>query len=146
MAASKVFISYSTKNKKFVEKLEQALRNEGFEVLRDVHSLGGGPIQQQIEALIEEADALLLVFSNQAIGSDWVEWEVQCARANEKKKDKHIICPIALDKAWTKAKWPGPLMQQVRDYLVLDFSVAKKSQPDFDKEFAKLVKGLRDWY
>lgn len=142
MAASKVFISYSRKDDKFAAKIEKRLEAEGLEVVRDVHSLNAGRTQKQLEAAIAKVDALLLIFSENSAGSDWVEWEVDLSRQREKAEKIDLMCPISLDDAWRDADWSGPLMLQIRDYNILDFSNPRK----FNEAFDKLAKGLRDWY
>ena len=142
MAAKRIFISYSRRDDQFAEKIENRLEVEGLEVVRDVHSLSAGRTQSQLEAEIAKADALLLIFSENSAGSDWVEWEVDLARQREKAEKIDLMCPISLDDAWRTATWSGPLMLQIRDYNILDFSNPRR----FDEAFGKLVKGLRDWY
>jgi hypothetical protein len=44
-------------------------------------------------------DKLLLVLSEQAIASNWVEYEVEAALAKERHNGRAILFPIRLDKA-----------------------------------------------
>ena len=138
MPARYIFISYSSQDAKFAEKLENRLKVAGFEVYRDVPGIIAGPLEVQLRDKIDKADALLLIFSKNSAGSDWVEWEVQTARDREKKDGINLLCPISLDEDWTKATWRGPLMNQIKDYAILDFSKPRR----FEAMFERLREGL----
>ena len=142
MPATKIFISYSTKDAEFAEKLERRLQASGLNVFRDVHDVVAGRLDKQLKESIDKTDALLLIFSKHSAGSDWVEWEVQTARDRERRDDIDLLCPISLDDAWRKASWSGPLMHQIKDYAILDFSKARH----FDKMFERLFTGLTNYY
>ncbi len=142
MTANNIFISYSTKDAKFAEKLEGQLQAAGFDVFRDVHDIVAGRLDRQLKESIDKTDALLLIFSKHSAGSDWVEWEVQTARDRERREGIDVLCPISLDDAWRTATWNGPLMLQIKDYAILDFSKPRK----FDGMFSRLLTGLRTYY
>ena len=122
MPARNIFISYSIKDAKFAKKLEGRLQASGFTVFRDVHDVVAGRLDKQLKENIDKTDALLLIFSKHSAGSDWVEWEVQTARDRERRERIDLLCPISLDDTWRTATWNGPLMLQIKDYAILDFS------------------------
>ncbi len=142
MPAKNIFISYSTKDAKFAEKLESRLQATGFNVFRDVHEVVAGRLDKQLKESIDKTDALLLIFSKHSAGSDWVEWEVQTARDRERREGIDLLCPISLDDAWRTATWSGPLMLQIKDYAILDFSRRRQ----FDAIFDRLRRGLQTHY
>ena len=142
MPASNIFVSYSTRDAKFAEKLERRLQAASFKVFRDVHGVVAGRLDKQLKENIDRTDALLLIFSKHSAGSDWVEWEVQSARERERTEGIDLLCPISLDDAWRTATWNGPLMLQIKDYAILDFSKPRK----FDSMLDRLIAGLINHY
>ena len=140
MPATRVFISYSTADSAFADQLEAQLTAAGYDVFRDKTGMTAGPLDSQLKKQIDDIDALILVFSKNAIGSDWVEWEVQMARNREKRDGIRLLCPIQLDDSWRTAPWRGPLMHQIQDYFIVDFSA------EFKRPFQRLREGLERWY
>ena len=43
---------------------------------------------------------MILVLSKESVKSDWVENELDMARAKEKAEGRAVLCPVALDDAW----------------------------------------------
>jgi hypothetical protein len=85
---------------------------------------------------------MLVVLSEQAIESDWVEYEVGKAAELSKQLKRDVLCPIALDKAWlTSDRLSGNLRSQIEKYNVLDFSKHDDAQT-FETQFQKLITGL----
>jgi formylglycine-generating enzyme required for sulfatase activity len=91
---SHIFISYSHKNKdkEYVEKLEEALVKEGFEVWVDHHIDYGDEWLKVIQKYLDRCDAFIIVMSDNSFESDMVQNEV--TRAREKKKP---IFPLLFD-------------------------------------------------
>jgi TIR domain/Pentapeptide repeats (8 copies) len=74
------FISYSTKDKGFAESLHADLQNSGVRCWFDAHDMPiGAKIIDSIDEAIRLRDKLLLILSDAAITSDWVEDEVTTA-------------------------------------------------------------------
>jgi hypothetical protein len=143
------FISYSWTDEKFVEKLRDRLIAEGVNVWLDRHDMIAGTIQDQVWQAIRVHDVALLVLSESSVKSDWVENELDMARAKEKAEKRAVLCPVALDDAW-KAKvdakgGPGDpsrqLWRTLTQKLVVDFSGWKTKA--FEEAFQKLVRGLK---
>jgi hypothetical protein len=88
-----VFISYSSKDKKFVERLDADLKEMGVDVWRDCSTIKGGENWvKNISEAIKECDFFLLVWSKNAVSSDWVEKEISLASAL-----KRVIIPCRKD-------------------------------------------------
>jgi hypothetical protein len=143
------FISYSHADAKFVEKLRNRLIAEGVNVWLDRHDMVAGTIQDQVWLAIQVHHVALLVLSETSVQSDWVENELDMARAKERNEKRAVLCPVALDDAW-KAKVdakgsPGDpsraLWRTLTQKLVVDFSGWKTEA--FDEAFQKLVRGLK---
>jgi hypothetical protein len=79
-----IFISYSHKDKDYVHKLQTALMDEGFEVWIDDRIDYGTEWPKVIQKQLDNCDAFIIVVSENAYESKWVQNEV--ARAGRKKK------------------------------------------------------------
>jgi len=89
----KLFISYSSQNVKFVDKLDAELLKQEFTVLRDKHFMRGGrKFDKEIGQRIRDCDVLLFVSSAQAIHSHWVAAEIDFAFDLRK-----VIIPLRMD-------------------------------------------------
>lgn len=102
------FISYSTKDQEFAERLHADLQAKGVRCWFAPEDLKiGDKFQERIEESIRWHDKLLLVLSETSIQSPWVEREVQAGFEREHKSKKLVLFPIRLDetvmetsKAW----------------------------------------------
>jgi len=76
---SKVFISYSSKDKEFVKQLATDLRmREGIDAWLDQWEINpGDKIPEMIEAGLSKADFFILVLSPDSVNSQWIEYERQ---------------------------------------------------------------------
>jgi uncharacterized protein YjbI with pentapeptide repeats len=140
-----LFISYSHKDGTFVEKVETHLIEQGIRCWRDKHHLVAGRLEPQIHRAIRLSDVILIVLSEHATDSDWVEYEVAEARQKEKQTGKSALCPVALDDSWKTCDWPEPLRHQIMKYSILDFS-SWEDDTQFQKMFGKLLGGLNLFY
>jgi TIR domain/Pentapeptide repeats (8 copies) len=137
-----IFVSYSHKDKEFVDKINKRLKDRGVAVWRDVHDLVAGPIKQQILDSIRVQDVVLIVLSKASIESDWVRYEIKKAHEREKKEKRTLLCPIALDKSWEKMD--DPLWDQVREKFAVPFY--KWRIEAFEESFNRLIEGLYKYY
>lgn len=87
-----IFISYSHKDKAYVHRLQNSLRSEGFDVWIDDRIDYGTEWPKVIQRHLDECDAFIVVVSENAYESKWVQNEV--ARAGRKKKP---FFPLLLD-------------------------------------------------
>ena len=144
-----LFISYSREDSAFVDYIEKKLDDDGIRSWRDVHHMTAGPLEQQIERAIELNCTVLLVLSENSLGSAWVEWEVAKAEKRQRElqqqgKDTHVLCPVAIDGTWEQSKWPGPLMSQIKKYNILDFS--SWQEEGAETSYQKLKAGIAKYY
>jgi hypothetical protein len=79
-----VFISYSHRDNDYVHKLQKALQGEGFDVWIDDRIDYGTEWPKVIQKHLDECDAFIVVVSENAFESKWVQNEV--ARASRRKK------------------------------------------------------------
>jgi hypothetical protein len=138
----KSFISYSSKDQKFADRLYADLQNKGVRCWLATEDLKiGAKIRTGIDEAIRLHDKLLLVLSKHSVTSDWVEQEVETALERERKEKRLILFPIRLDDAVMKVEggWPA-LIRNTRN--IGDFR-KWKDHDDYHKSFAKLLHGLR---
>lgn len=140
-----LFISYSHQDKPFVDKMDTALTKKGVRFWRDIHDATAGRLETQIDRAIRRNPTVLLVLSKNSIKSDWVEHEVRTARELEKELGRDALCPIALDDSWNSSPWPKRVMEQVKEYNILDFSKWENDSV-FEEQFVKLLNGLDLFY
>jgi hypothetical protein len=98
-----IFISYSTKNKDYANKLANKLRDEGFDVWIDNDKL---KVSQQWWTAIVEAiwscDAFIVLLTSHSHESRWVMREILIAD----KREKHIF-PLLLDGDFDSKRFPS---------------------------------------
>lgn len=94
------FISYSSKDSKFAEKLYAKLQSHGVNCWFAPYDLKiGDKFRQRIEESIREIDKLLVILSSNSISSSWVEEEVESALERERREQRPILLPIRIDNA-----------------------------------------------
>lgn len=107
------FISYSSKDRTFAERLHADLQAKGVRCWFAPHNMPiGAKILDTIDEAIRLRDKVLLVLSESAIASDWVEGEVTRALDEERECKHTILFPIRLDDAvlttrepWARLLW-----------------------------------------
>jgi TIR domain len=110
-----LFISHASKDKPFVRKLATALLSEGFPVWLDSWSLTlGDSLLDKIYEGIEKSSMVILVISQHAIESGWVNRELNAALEKEKQAGRKFVIPIKIDSC------DAPL--KIADRLYADFS------------------------
>jgi hypothetical protein len=84
-AHTRVFISYSTINQEFVDKLVEVLRDHYIMTWYAPRNIEAGLWEERItEALRSECDWFLVVLSPASLGSDYVRWETELAMADDR--------------------------------------------------------------
>ena len=87
-----IFISYARPSQRQAEMFEKALSGLGYSVWRDTASLPiHRPYQPEIEANLKAARAVLVLWSKDAVASDWVRAEADLARG------EHKLLQVTLD-------------------------------------------------
>jgi len=86
------FISYSSKDQDFAERLHAELQNKGVRCWFAPHDMRiGDKIIDAIDEAIRLRDKVLLILSESAIASDWVEGEVTRALDEERKRNNVVL-------------------------------------------------------
>lgn len=134
------FISYSTRDQSFADRIYADLQNKGVRCWFAPHDLPiGGLIIDEIDAAIRLRDKVLLILSENSIKSDWVEDEVTKAFEEERKRGQTVLFPIRLDDAVmdTDEAWAAKL----RNRHVGDFR-RWKEHDEYQKSFARVLRDL----
>jgi formylglycine-generating enzyme required for sulfatase activity len=125
-----IFLSYSREDRRIMEILRDNLRALGFTVWIDEEHLTVGTPDwwRAIEAAIQSVDAMVVIMSPSAKGSEWVNNEIALAVEYEVR-----IFPV-LVYGDTRSAIPPPLIRaQYADI---------RGRSDYSIEFRKLVDGL----
>ena len=145
------FISYSTKDQKFADRLHADLQNKGVRCWFAPHDIRGGKkIHEQIDEAIRLHERLLLILSSDSMKSPWVKTEIRNARKREIKEKKRVLFPVSIVPFTRIQKWESfyadegiDLAEEVREYYVPDFSKWKSHPDSYLTEFEKLLGGLK---
>ena len=136
------FISYSSKNQDFAERLHADLQNKGVRCWFAPEDMKiGDKIRDRIDQSIRLHDKLLLVLSEHSINSEWVEDEVDAAYEQERRRGKAVLFPIRLDDAVmeTDEAWAAKLR---RSRHIGDFT-KWKDHDSYQKAFDRLLRDLK---
>lgn len=140
-----LFISYSHTDTAFVDKIGDMLTAKGVRYWRDIHNATAGRLEKQVDRAMRLNPTVLIVLSEASTNSDWVEHEVESARALEKTTGRDCLCPITLDDSWKDCDWDMRIMRQLKKYNILDFSEWQDEQV-LERQFSKLLRGLDVFY
>lgn len=136
------FISYSSKDQKFAERLHADLQRKGVRCWYAPHNLKiGERIRVGIDESIRVHDKVLLILSKNSIESEWVEKEVETAMERERRQKRTILFPIRLDDKVLKVEsgWAADVR---RSRNVGDFRWWK-SHEAYSKAFERLLHDLK---
>jgi hypothetical protein len=142
------FISYSTRDQAFAERLYNDLQGKGVRCWFAPEDIAGGKkLHEQIDQAIRLHDKLLLILSEHSIGSEWAMTEIRHTRKAELRDGRQKLFPIRLVDMNTLKDWEcfdadtgKDLAVEVREYHLPDFSNWK----DHDAYQLALDRLLRD--
>jgi hypothetical protein len=92
VAHTRVFISHTTKNAAFVDKLVERLRDHYITTWYAPRHMPGGYFAENIRQSLRECDWFLLVLSQEALRSQWVKLELDIAMADPRYYNK--VLPV----------------------------------------------------
>lgn len=137
------FISYSSKDQEFAERLYADLQNKGVRCWYAPEDLPiGAKIRVGIDDAIRRYDKLLLILSENSVNSQWVEQEVETALEKERERNNQVVLfPVRLDNAVMDSGdgWTG-MVKRTRN--IGDFS-QWKDYDAYQKTFERLVRDLK---
>jgi uncharacterized protein YjbI with pentapeptide repeats len=136
------FISYSSKDQDFADRIHADLQNNGVRCWFAPHDMPiGGKILDTIDEAIRLRDKVLLILSEHSIESDWVEDEVSKGFAEERKRDETVLFPVRLDDAVieTSEAWAVKLRDQRN---IGDFR-GWKNHDGYKRSFERVLRDLK---
>lgn len=144
------FISYSTHDQDFADRLYADLQANGVRCWFAPHDIHGGrKIHEQIDEAIRVYDKLLLIVSDASMNSKWVKTEIANARAHEEQQRRQMLFPITLAPfEWIKqwklfdADTGIDSAREIREYFIPDFS-NWKDHDSYQTAFERLMRDLK---
>jgi hypothetical protein len=144
------FISYSTKDQDFADRLYADLRSRNIRCWFAPHDLKPGrKIHEEIDAAIRVYDKLVLILSPDSMNSEWVNTEIASARRREVREKRRMLFPIRLvhfdrlrDWQCFDADTGKDSAREIREYYVPDFSTWKTDHDAYKRELEKIVAAL----
>jgi len=144
------FISYSTKDQEFAERLHADLQAKGVRCWFAPEEMKAGrKVHEQIDEAIRLHDKLLLILSEHSMSSEWVKTELAKARKREVKDDKRVLFPVRLVGFEALRDWEcfdadtgKDSAREIREYFIPDFSNWKEHD-SYRVAFDRLVKDLK---
>jgi TIR domain/Pentapeptide repeats (8 copies) len=136
------FISHSTKDRDFADRLHADLQNKGVRCWFAPENLKiGEPFRQKIDESIRLHDKLLLTLSSHSVGSQWVQDEVEAAMERERRENRPVLFPIRIDDPVmeTDKAWAASIR---RTRHIGDFS-DWKNHDSYQKAFQRLLRDLK---
>jgi uncharacterized protein YjbI with pentapeptide repeats len=136
------FISYSSKDQPFLQRLYTDLQANGVRCwFAPVDLRIGDEIRVGIDESIRVHDKLLLVLSKYSIESEWVKKEVETAFEQEQKLKRRVLFPIRLDDTVMKIDngWPADVK---RTRHIGDFK-RWKDHDAYQVAFQRLLRDLK---
>jgi len=137
-----VFISYSSKDEEFANRLHADLQAQGIRCWFAPEDMKiGDKIRTRIDEMIHVHDKLLLVLSKDSVESSWVEKEVETAMENETMRKETVFFPIRLDDTVMDIKtgWPADIK---RSRHIGDFK-EWKDHDAYQKSYSRLLRDLK---
>jgi uncharacterized protein YjbI with pentapeptide repeats len=136
------FISYSSKDEVLARSLYSDLQARGIRCWFAPEDMKiGDKIRASIDEAIHLHDKLLLLLSEHAIASTWVEDEVEAALEKEQRQQREVLFPIRLDESvmQTSQAWAAKLR---RARHIGDFTHWTDPQK-YQQAFERLLRDLK---
>jgi GTPase SAR1 family protein len=136
------FISYSSKDQAFAERLYADLHSKGVRCWFAPHDMRiGDEIRPRIDESIRIHDKLLLVLSESSLASTWVKKEVETAFEKEAQQNTLVLFPVRLDDTMmhTPQVWAADIrrMRHIGDFTRWE------NQDEYQKAFDRLLRDLK---
>lgn len=142
----KVFISHSSKDKKFVRTLKDGLTENSIETWVDEDEIDfGDSLLNKLESGLNETSHLVIVLSPASVGSEWVQFELKKALLNIHTGLTNKIIPIKYRDCKIPVELEDVLHADLSKEVVLPIGDRVKFISDgYDNFFLKLVRAIRN--
>jgi hypothetical protein len=136
------FISYSSKDQDFADRLYADLQSKGVRCWFAPHDMRiGDRIRPRIDESIRLYDKLLLILSYNSVASHWVEHELETALGKELEGKPNVLFPIRLDEMVMQSRtgWASHirLTRHIGDFTNW------KNHDDYQQAFNRLLRDLK---
>jgi hypothetical protein len=146
------FISYSTPDQDFADRLHADLQDKGVRYWFAPHKIRGGTkIHERIDEAIRVYDKLLLILSPASMTSEWVQTEIAKARKREVREKRRMLFPLRFVDFEILRDWEcfdadtgKDSAREIREYFIPDFSRWKADHGAYTQAFERLLKDLRN--
>jgi hypothetical protein len=143
------FISYSTQDQEFADRLYADLQNKGVRCWFAPHDIRVGEnIHEQIDSAIKHYEKLLLILSEASMASEWVNTEIANARKRELEEKRQMLFPISLVPFEYIKEWKAfdadtgkDSAREIREYFIPDFA-NWKDHDAYKRSFERVVRDL----
>jgi TIR domain/Pentapeptide repeats (8 copies) len=144
------FISYSSKDQEFAERLYADLQSRNVRCWFAPHDVQGGKkLHEQIDEAIRVHEKLLLILSPDSMGSEWVKTELAKARKREVRENRRVLFPMRLCSFEELRDWEcfdadtgKDSAREIREYFIPDFSDWKEHDK-YKAAFDRLIRDLK---
>ena len=111
---TRVFISHSTRNATFVDKLVERLREHYISTWYAPRHMSGGYFAENIRQALNECDWFVVILSRDALASEWVRRETRLAMEDPRFRGK--VIPILAE----PCEWEA-LHEYIARYQLFDY-------------------------
>ena len=145
------FISYSSLDKPFADRLYETLQSKGIRCWLDEKQLiPGDDISRRLEHGIHKWDKFLLCASRNSLTSPWVEEEIQTVLEKERTlrsergKKVYKLIPLNLDAYMFGKEWDlGTHAREIKARVAANFQGWDSPGFNFDEQVDRVIKALR---
>jgi TIR domain/Pentapeptide repeats (8 copies) len=145
------FISYSSLDKPFADRLYDALQSKGIRCWLDKKQLlPGHDISRELERGIGLWDKFILCASKNSLTSAWVEEEIETTLEKERtlrsERGKKVfkLIPLNLDGYMFSEQWDlGTHAREIRSRVAADFRGWETNRESFEEQVGRVIKALR---
>jgi uncharacterized protein YjbI with pentapeptide repeats len=136
------FLSYSSKDDDFARRLYNDLQGRNIRTWFAPEDLKiGDRFRARIDESIRLHDKLVLILSANSVASDWVETEVESALERERKEQRDVLFPIAIDDEGFDSQQPWAA--DIRRKRQIGNFRNWTQHDDYTRAFEKLVRDLK---
>lgn len=115
------FMSYSIHDDIFAQRLYSDLQEAGIRCWFTLHDLHTNlPVLRGLDNAIQLQEKVLILLSQNAVKSSWIEREVEMALHQEKLTERNVLFPVYLDDAVFQSQFPWFL--RLHQHHVEDFT------------------------
>lgn len=136
------FLSYAHQDEPLAQRLHADLQAQGVRCWFAPHDMKiGAKIRPTIDQAINQQEKLLLLISEHALQSVWIEDEVEAALEHERRERREMLFPVRLDESisHTSQAWAAKLR---RTCYIGDFT-NWVDQETYEQAFERLLRDLK---